>query len=114
MVPEERKEIIDAFRHELEMFSKNKIDPLVNTVQRIGTRVIDHGERLAAHRQRIKDVEKDVGRVEKDVEGVEREVETVYDGLETAKESRRSDFNRILAIVVTALVAILAAVIGLG
>lgn len=107
MLPEERKEITDAFRHELGMFSKNKIDPLVKTVEHIGTRVIDHGERLAAHRQRIKDVEKDV-------EGVEREVETVYDGLETAKESHRSDFNRILAIIITALVAILAAVIGLG
>ena len=107
MLPEERKEITDAFRHELGMFSKNKIEPLVTTVQQIGTRVIDHGERLAAHKQRIKDVEKDV-------EGVEREVETVYDDLEKTKETHRNDFARILIIVISALMTILAAVVGLG
>ncbi len=107
MLPEERKEITDAFRHELGMFSKNRIEPLVSTVEKVGSRVIDHGERLAAHKQRIRDVEKDVEKVEKDVKSVSK-------NLEASKESHRGDFTRVLIIVISALMTILAAVVGLG
>lgn len=107
MLPEERKEITDAFRYELGQFSENKIEPLIKTVQEDRVTLVDHGERLAAHKQRIRDVEKDV-------EGVERDVETVYDEIETAKETHRGDFVRVLVIVISALMTILAAVVGLG
>ncbi len=107
MQPEERKEITDAFRHELGMFSKNKIAPLVHSVQEIGTRVISHAEKLAAHEQRIKDAEKDV-------EGIERDVETVAESIEIVKGEHKSDFVRVLIIVISALMTILAAVVGLG
>ncbi len=107
MTPDERKEITADFRYEFEQFSKNKIDPIISTVQADRTTLVDHGERLAAHRQRIKDVEKFV-------EGVDRDVKDVADDLDTAKESHRSDFIRVLVIVISALATILAAVIGLG
>ncbi len=100
MQPEERKEITDAFRYELGQFTKNKIDPLIKTVQDDRTTLVDHGERLASHRQRIKDTEKDVERVVVD--------------LETAKDEHKSDFVRVLIIVISALMTILAAVVGLG
>ncbi len=107
MQPEERKEITDAFRHELGMFSKNKIEPLVQTVRDVGRRVINHGEKLAAHAQRIKDAEKDVV-------GIEGDVDTLAASLETAKTEHKSDFVRVLVIVISALMTILAAVVGLG
>lgn len=94
--PEDRKEITDSFRYEL----SEKIDPLIQAVDEIGKRTIDHVDRLAAHRERIKDVERDV--------------QTVGKGLASAVKTHKADFTRILIIIITSLVAILGAVIGLG
>lgn len=51
--PEDRNEIIGAFRHEFKEFRTNKIDPLCNTVDEVGKRVIKHGEQLAANKSEI-------------------------------------------------------------
>jgi len=111
MTAEEQKAITDgvigAFRYELSQFSENKIDPLIQTVNDGRKKLDEHGERLAAHRQRIIDVEKDV-------DGARKEVRAVSKNLDATKETHRGDMTRVMAIIITALVAILAAVIGLS
>lgn len=107
MTPEEVKTITDGFRYELGQFSENKIVPLIQTVGEDRKTLVDHGERLAAHRQRIKDVEKDV-------DGVEKSVRSVSKNLDSSNKEHRGAQTRIMAIIITALVAILAAVISLA
>ena len=111
MTAEEQKAITDgvigAFRYELGQFSQNKIDPLIRTVQEDRKTLVDHGERLAAHRQRIKDVEKDV-------DGAEKSVRDVSKSLDSSNKENRGAHARVLVIIITALVTILAAVIGLA
>ena len=103
--PEDRKEITDSFRYEL----GEKIDPLVKAVEEIGERTIDHVDRLSAHKERIKGVERDVDVIAKGLVTTNGTHKTDIDGI---KESHKKDFTRVLIIVISALVTILAAVLG--
>ena len=103
--PEDRKEITDSFRYEL----SEKIDPLIQAVDEIGKRTIDHVGRLSAHRERIKGVERDVDVIAKGLVTASATHKTDIDGV---KESTKKDFNRVLIIVISALVTILAAVLA--
>ena len=97
--PEEKKEIVDTFRHEFKQFRINKIDPLCKSVELVGQRVIAHGEKLATQAAEIKSAQAAIKSTD----------ETVADN----EKTNRASHGRLTWFILSGLISIIVAILGL-